>query len=75
MSKKPWEIPIRYNESHDSGSPIDEGEEETVLVRKFQEMDRSASKPDPRLADNTPMVYRNGDADAVIDVDDGDENR
>jgi hypothetical protein len=79
---KPWMRPIQYNDDTlgmTAPSAADvvldadaDNEEEGIVKPVPDDLPREGSKPRNVSHDTTPMRYRKGDRDAVIDLDDDD---
>jgi hypothetical protein len=86
MSVPFWMRPMRYNEPDaeaghaPDGTPArdhdsDDGETADFRALRMESAsgDRDAGKPDPRLADATPLDYARGPHSRPLDIDDTDE--
>lgn|GEM_PF-2471834 len=82
MYDKPWMRPIQYNDDTlgmTAPSAADvvldadaDNEEEGIVKPVPDDLPREGSEPRNVSHDTTPMRYRKGDRDAVIDLDDDD---
>jgi hypothetical protein len=73
MSTPFWMRPMQYNDD-----PVEKAEDSDTaefpsLRMESKQGDRSSQKPDPRLADDTPMDYSRGPHSRPLDIDDSDE--
>lgn len=72
MSRKPWETPIEYVESEPA--PADpQAEVETVDYTQHVGRERRPSRDitnSGAVNDTSPLSYRKGDPDSILDADD-----
>jgi hypothetical protein len=75
MSTRPdWLRPVEYYEPRAETEIETAAEDDTAPPQDGRRrIDRAAARPAVQSRDRSPMVYRKGRPDAVIDVEDDDE--